>query len=155
MRVVIGRYDNRTTRSRCRKGRIMKDYEFLRWLADYGTYNGGIILRPDNTRQLRAIADQIERLSNTTDESLHCTLTCGHNLWLFEPTIGKTVTCRVCHNPVTVAKIWFKEPTQVKRRVCTLLCGHALYVDSPRMGADAYCSACVAMYRIVSIHRDY
>lgn len=127
----------------------MKDYEFLRGLTTVLNKNFAFV--PGETLdRLATIADQIERLSSTPDrsESLYCVLTCGHDLWLFEPKIAQIVTCRVCHNPVTVAKISFKEPT---KRLCTLSCGHHRFVDNPRIGLHILCPICPGMcQRVVS-----
>lgn len=116
----------------------MKDYEFLRWLANCDPLPR--IPLVEQRARIHAIADQIERLSNAS-ESLYCQLTCGHELWLFNPTIGGTVMCPRCPAPVTVAKIWFKEPKLV-RQVCQLSCGCSQYMDYPRVGQIISCARC-------------
>lgn len=128
----------------------MKDYEFLRWLVSGGP-TPRIPLVQQETRLL-AIADQIERLSNPPDapESLRCQLSCGHELWLFNPKMYGAVMCPRCPAPTTVAKIWFKEPTPAKR-LCVLSCGHHRFVDNPRIGLHILCPICPGMcQRVVS-----
>lgn len=129
----------------------MTDYEFLRWLADVRPIP--YISLEEQRIRIRAIADQIERLSNPPDrsESRYCVLTCGHDVWLFDPKIGQTVLCRVCENPVTVASIQFKKPPMPRKRVCELLCGHRRYVDNPCIGLVITCPICSSGMRVIAI----
>lgn len=135
----------------------MKDYEFLRWLAEAGT-GGTIILGREAPQQLNAIADQIEKLSNTPEltERCECELSCGHSEVLTNPRIGETLTCGYCLKSGTVTKIWFKDPPPIPpeliKHFCQLSCGHKRYLNNPRVGELCGCPTCGRSRTIVATY---